>query len=51
MTSDNKHLLKEKDMKKVLLSLLIVLLAGALVISCDSSVKPASDEKIGRAHV
>ena len=44
MTSDNKKLLKEKGMKKVLLSLLIVLLAGALVISCDSSVKPASDE-------
>lgn len=38
MTSDNKHLLKEKGMKKVLLSLLVVLLAGALVISCENKV-------------
>lgn len=35
---------KEKDMKKILLSFLVVFLLGALVISCDSNATNISDE-------
>ena len=42
MTSDK--IIKEKDMKKVLLGLFVVLLAGALVISCDSNATTVVDE-------
>ena len=42
MTPEIKN--KEKDMKKILLSLLAVFLIGALVISCDSNAKNISDE-------
>lgn len=46
MTSEIIGIIKEKDMKKALLSLLVVLLAGLLFVSCDNNATAVSDEPV-----